>query len=66
MVWHAYLLNPRCFFEDCFRLGKMDFYATGLPWGAVDALIDPVTFEYTPSSQAQTNFETSTDRKSVV
>jgi hypothetical protein len=22
MVWHSYMLNPRCFFEDCFRFGE--------------------------------------------
>jgi hypothetical protein len=22
MVWHSYMLNPRCFFEDCFRYGE--------------------------------------------
>jgi hypothetical protein len=23
MVWHAYMLNPRCFLEDCFRYGML-------------------------------------------
>ena len=35
MVWHAYMLNPRCFLEDCFRLGLMDFWMTGLPWALI-------------------------------
>lgn len=60
MVWHSYMLNPRCFFEDCFRYGKLDFFATGLPWAAVDPCIDIFTFEFKPSAQAVENFEAST------
>lgn len=26
MVWHSYMLNPRCFFEDCYRFGKSASY----------------------------------------
>ncbi|KAK3059736.1 hypothetical protein LTS18_010164, partial [Coniosporium uncinatum] len=59
MVWHAYLLNPRCFFEDCFRYGKMDFYATGLPWSAIDQCIDK-SLDYVPSDAARSYFETAT------
>ncbi|KAK3060724.1 hypothetical protein LTS18_007902 [Coniosporium uncinatum] len=59
MVWHAYLLNPRCFFEDCFRYGKMDFYATGLPWSAIDQCIDK-SLDYVPSDAARNYFETAT------
>ncbi|TID21286.1 hypothetical protein E2P81_ATG04572 [Venturia nashicola] len=60
MVWHSYMLNPRCFFEDCFRYGKLDFFATGMPWPAIDPCIDNVTFEFKPSAQAVQNFETAT------
>ena len=28
MVWHSYMLNPRCFFEDCFRYGKFIIFNT--------------------------------------
>lgn len=63
MVWHAYLLNPRCFLEDCIRTGMMDFYATGLPWDLIDSVIDSVTFDYCPSAAAQQKFETSTGFK---
>jgi len=59
MVWHAYLLNPRCFFEDCFRYGKMDFYATGLPWSAIDQCINK-SLDYVPSDAAKDYFETAT------
>ncbi|KZF24514.1 hypothetical protein L228DRAFT_245470 [Xylona heveae TC161] len=52
MVWHAYMLNPRNFFEDCVRFGKMDFWETGMPWEAVDSCIDSTSFTYTPSNAA--------------
>lgn len=57
MVWHSYLLNPRCYFEDCWRYGKMDLYATGLPWKTIDDCIDSVTFQYMTTAAAKTNFE---------
>ncbi|KAF2667462.1 hypothetical protein BT63DRAFT_426332 [Microthyrium microscopicum] len=60
MVWHSYMLNPRCFLEDCFRYGKMDFYATPMPWPAIDKCIDIVTFEYNASEQAVNNFAAAT------
>jgi hypothetical protein len=28
MVWHAYMLNPRTYLEDCVRLGRMDLWNT--------------------------------------
>ncbi|OJD28402.1 hypothetical protein ACJ73_00180 [Blastomyces percursus] len=56
MVWHAYMLNPRDFLEDCIRLGKMSFWRTGLPWAIVNSTIDHRTFEYNPPSEAAVNF----------
>ncbi|KIW06818.1 uncharacterized protein PV09_02498 [Verruconis gallopava] len=56
MVWHSYLLNPRCFFEDCFRYQKLDFFATPFPLAAIDRCIDLVTFEFKPTEQAVANF----------
>ena len=53
MVWHAYLLNPRCFFEDCFRYQKMDFFATPFPWTAIDSCIDVITFDFKGTERAQ-------------
>jgi hypothetical protein len=38
----------------------MDFYATPMPWAAIDKCIDIVTFEYKASEQAANNFATST------
>ncbi len=61
MVWHAYMLNPRSFLEDCIRNGKMDFWRTGMPWAAVNACIDNSSFEYNPSTAAKETFTTTTD-----
>ncbi|KAF2468381.1 uncharacterized protein BDR25DRAFT_394851 [Lindgomyces ingoldianus] len=63
MVWHAYMLNPRSFAEDCLRLGKMDFWALGFPWEAINSAIDPSTLEYRPSVVAVQAFEGMTRRK---
>lgn len=60
MVWHAYLLNPRNFFEDCVRSGKVDFYATPFPWQTVAGAIDSTTFEFQASDAAQKHWESST------
>ncbi|KAF1817515.1 hypothetical protein P152DRAFT_427420 [Eremomyces bilateralis CBS 781.70] len=60
MVWHSYMLNPRNFFEDCFRSGKMDFYATPFPWQSICAVIDNLAFDYKPSGTAQAHWESST------
>jgi hypothetical protein len=40
MVWHAFMLNPRNYLEDCIRYGLKDLWATGMPWQAVNASID--------------------------
>lgn len=40
MVWHSFMLNPRTYLEDCLRFGMMGLWKTGLPWKAVDAVID--------------------------
>lgn len=60
MVWHSYMLNPRNYFEDCLRYNTMDFWATGMPWTAVDAAIDNATFEYNCNNEARQSFEAKT------
>ena len=60
MVWHAYLLNPRCFFEDCLRPGRLDVYATYFPWPLITKCIDSNTFGYSPPSGARKIFERGT------
>ena len=63
MVWHAYMLNPRSFAEDCLRYGKMDFWAQGMPWESVNLAINPHTLEYNPPPVAIQAFEGMTGRK---
>ena len=63
MVWHAYMLNPRDFLEDCLRQGKMRFWRAGLPWAAINPCIDNDTFEYKNSYAAMERFEDRTGYK---
>ncbi|CAG8898863.1 unnamed protein product [Penicillium egyptiacum] len=62
MVWHAFMLNPRAFLEDCLRQSKMSFWATGLPWDVINASMDDKTLVFYPGSEARINFETRTGR----
>lgn len=63
MVWHAYMLNPRDFLEDCLRQGKMRFWRAGLPWDVIDPCIDNNTFEYNANQAAIYYFEEQTEHK---
>ncbi|MCJ1389925.1 hypothetical protein MMC18_002782 [Xylographa bjoerkii] len=63
MVWHAYMLNPRSFFADCMRSGKMRFWQAGLPWEAINNAIDNNTFVYNPGPKAMKSFTTQTLRR---
>ncbi|CRK11061.1 hypothetical protein BN1708_010005 [Verticillium longisporum] len=40
MVWHAQMLNPRLYFEDCLRYGHDSIWAGGMPWDVVNKAID--------------------------
>ncbi|KAJ5332198.1 hypothetical protein MYU51_007503 [Penicillium brevicompactum] len=60
MVWHAYMLNPRAFLEDCLRQSKMSFWATGIPWDVINASINNDMLVFHPGSPARINFETKT------
>ncbi|KAK7424060.1 hypothetical protein QQX98_000670 [Neonectria punicea] len=48
MVYHAHMLNPYNFLEDCLRAGHRHFWASGMPWSLVNAAIDP-NFNYNVS-----------------
>ena len=63
MVWHAYMLNPRDFLEDCLRQGKMRFWRAGLPWAVIDPCIDNITFEFNASDAAVEYFQENTGYK---
>ncbi|KAL1880934.1 hypothetical protein Plec18167_003469 [Paecilomyces lecythidis] len=60
MVWHAHMLNPRAFLEDCIRNAKMGFWATGFPWGVINNCIDNNSFNYEPGDIAKKDFEEKT------
>jgi Glycine-rich domain-containing protein-like len=59
MVWHAYLLAPRSFLEDCLRQSKMDFWATGLPWEVIESCFD-ASDNYQPGIGAKQFFDSRT------
>ncbi|KAH8194952.1 hypothetical protein TruAng_010893 [Truncatella angustata] len=48
MVWHAHMLNPRDYLEDCLRAGRRELWTAGLPWKLVNAAID-TSFNYSVS-----------------
>ncbi|KAL4925551.1 uncharacterized protein BDV17DRAFT_283830 [Aspergillus undulatus] len=56
MVWHAHMLNPRSFIEDCIRGGKISFWSTGFPWKAINACIDDQTLVYDAGKTAAAVF----------
>lgn len=39
MVWHAYMLNPRDFLEDCLRNRHLWLWKAGFPWEAINQCI---------------------------
>lgn len=55
MVWHAFMLNPRNYLEDCIRFGLKHLWATGIPWLAVDEAID-TDFNYAVPKQGMDTF----------
>lgn len=60
MVWHAYMLNPRAYLEDCVRLGWMALWYTKMPWSAVAEYINPSTFAFEAGPVAEGSFNRST------
>ncbi|KAF2789775.1 hypothetical protein K505DRAFT_340982 [Melanomma pulvis-pyrius CBS 109.77] len=59
MVWHSYLLNPRVYFEDCFRLSRHELWRTAFPWKAIHEAIDNETYVYTAPDEAIKTFASS-------
>ena len=62
MVWHAYMLNPRAYLEDCIRLGRMALWNTRMPWNAIAQCIDPSTFAFQAGAVAEASFTHLTGR----
>jgi hypothetical protein len=56
MVWHAYMLNPRAYLEDCVRLGRMALWYTKIPWSEVAECINPSTFAFEAGAVAEGSF----------
>ena len=48
MVWHAHMLNPRAYLEDCIRKGLRRLWWHGMPWALINATIDN-SFDYNVS-----------------
>ncbi|KAE8351441.1 hypothetical protein BDV28DRAFT_137040 [Aspergillus coremiiformis] len=61
MVWHAHMLNPRAFLEDCIRDGAMSFWAAGFPWDVINSCIDDQTVEYDAGQAAESHFRLKTN-----
>ncbi|KAK5135942.1 hypothetical protein LTR08_004400 [Meristemomyces frigidus] len=56
MVWHAYMLNPRAYLEDCLRQGRMRIWHTPFPWQAAVDCINSETFAWETGTAASTVF----------
>ncbi|KAL5361897.1 hypothetical protein BJX96DRAFT_166243 [Aspergillus floccosus] len=56
MVWHAHMLNPRAFLEDCIRHGKMSLWTAGFPWRLIHECTDDHNLVYEPGETARGNF----------
>ena len=54
------MLNPRCFYEDCLRHGKLDFWAAGMPWALIDSCIDDNSFDYQVDDKSMEFFKDAT------
>ncbi|KAK5634944.1 hypothetical protein RRF57_010656 [Xylaria bambusicola] len=62
MVWHAHMLNPQAYYEDCLRNGFREMWHAGMPWQLVNDAID-TNFNYTASSDCMVTWEKITGRK---
>ncbi|KAI5451536.1 hypothetical protein NCC49_001521 [Naganishia albida] len=56
MIWHAYMLNPRRYYEDCLRVPKLERLGQlgEFPLDLFTRSIDPSTFEYNPPRPEKT------------
>ncbi|CAH2353604.1 hypothetical protein CLIB1423_11S03510 [[Candida] railenensis] len=56
LVWHAFLLNPKSFYDNCIRNGLQDFALTSFPLDKIAGAIDWDTFEYCPDEKQRLGF----------
>lgn len=61
LVWHAHMLNPRNYLEDCLRFGHGSLWASGLPWTVLNDAIDG-RFDYRASEGAVANWTQKTGK----
>ncbi|KAL1296560.1 hypothetical protein AAFC00_000060 [Neodothiora populina] len=57
MVWHSYMLNPRAYYEDCNRQGRLPLWHSPMPWDAVAKSITNGDFAYQPEVSIPKAFE---------
>ena len=57
LVWHAFLLNPKSFYDNCIRNGLQDFALTSFPLDRIARAIDWDTFDYSPDEKQRLGFD---------
>ncbi|KAI2782618.1 hypothetical protein F4815DRAFT_427894 [Daldinia loculata] len=62
MVWHAHMLNPRAYLEDCILYCLNGLWTAGMPWQLVDNAID-ANFNYNVSPECKEAWENLIGRK---
>ncbi|KAL7620771.1 hypothetical protein AAE478_009769 [Parahypoxylon ruwenzoriense] len=62
MVWHAHMLNPRAFLEDCMLHCLNGLWTAGMPWKLVNHAID-TSFNYNVSKECKNAWENIIGRK---
>ncbi|KXH47813.1 hypothetical protein CSAL01_03306 [Colletotrichum salicis] len=61
LVWHAHMLNPRLYLEDCIRYGYNSLWAAGIPWPIINSAITGPAFDYVVSDACKAHWETHTN-----
>lgn len=51
MVWHAHMLNPRSYLQDCMRCGSKAVWNMGMPWSQLNASISDEDLSYRPCKE---------------
>ncbi len=62
LVWHAHMLNPRVYLEDCLRHGLRGLWHIGMPWSLVNAVISN-SFNYNVSDKCKSAWIRNTGRQ---
>lgn len=62
LVWHAHMLNPQCYLEDCIRYGRRELWHRGMPWNLINAAID-VHFNYQVTNECKRSWKARTGKE---